>query len=506
MDLLYENKRFYAQLLAFEAAMLLFSISGNFILLFVAWEFLSITSYLLIGFWNYKESAARAARETITIIFIGDIALLACIILLFHAYQTLDFSLLISTITASSLSAAGSVAFLLLAVAIFTKSAQFPFHEWLPAAMEGPTPVSAFLHSSTMVKAGVFVVMVLYPLFGAAHLLPVIAVIGAITVIIGIGNALGGGHIKKVLAYSTVEELGLMLFALGTGNYSAAVFFFFAQTFYKALLFFYAGVLTKANGTENLEEMKEAGHNKLLLFSGIFGVLALAGFIPFNGFFANMFMEGGASSILTYGFMLLIDLGVSLLIFRWFLIPAQKITAPGKRAKLHIAYDTIPKSMLYPMLVLAVACLLSGFLFSNLSGFLSSSNTYGFNANTKVSLGINDMLLETIVIVVGAVIAYRMYSTRKSVSRSQRGVIVNLLLNNSSITESGYMLVSNFSYYFAGLFEMIDVAINENLDNVGKVISMLGSNVRRVETGSVNIYALLMIIGLLCLILFVVIG
>ncbi len=507
MDLLYENKRFYAQLLAFEAAMLLFSVSGNFILLFVAWEFLSITSYLLIGFWNNKESAARAARETITMIFIGDIALLACIVLLFHAYQTLDFGLLISIITTSSLSSVGSIAFLLLAIAIFTKSAQFPFHEWLPAAMEGPTPVSAFLHSSTMVKAGVFVVIILYPLLQVARLLPIIAAVGAITVIIGVGNALGGRHIKKVLAYSTVEELGLMLFALGIGAYAPAVFFFFAQTFYKALLFFYAGALIKVNGTENLDEMKEARHNRLLLFSGLFGVLALAGFVPFSGFFANIFLEGGAYGWFVLGFMLIIDIGVSLLILRWFFIPAQKTTAPSKRTKMHVAYDTLPKSMLYPMAVLAVACLISGFLYSNVGALISSMGNYGYDiSGTLVLGGIWMMLVETVVVLIGAVFAYRLYNVQKNRNPTARGAITNIFLNNSNITESGYTLVSSFGYYFAGLFEMIDVEINETLDNVGKVISMLGGNVRRVETGSVNIYALMMIIGLLCLILFVVIG
>lgn len=506
MDMLYENKRFYAQLLAFEAAMLAFSVSGNFILLFIAWEFLSVTSYLLIGFWSYKDSAARAARETITIILIGDIALLASIVLLLHVYKTLDFNALIGTVAAGGLGSGGVAALALLTLALATKSAQFPFHEWLPAAMEGPTPVSAFLHSSTMVKAGVFVVIILFPLFRAANLLPAIAVLGAVTVVIGISNAIEGTHIKRVLAYSTVEELGLMLFALGIGAYSAAVFFFFVQTFYKALLFFYAGVLIKANATENLSEMREAGHNRLVFFSGLFGFLALAGFLPFNGFFSNAFLEGNASSVFTYGFMLLVDMGVSLMIARWFFLPAHKTTAPSKRNKLQIAYDTVPKSMLYPMLLLAVACLLSGFLFSNIDSLISSMNTYGYNISTNFPFGVTDLALETVIVLVGAVFAYQVYYVRNRIQLGQSNGILNRLLDNSKIFESAYLFVSNFGYYIAGLFEIVDININEAFDNMGKLVSLVGGVVRRMETGSVNVYALLMVVGLFCLILFVVTG
>ncbi|HVA82835.1 MAG TPA: proton-conducting transporter membrane subunit, partial [Candidatus Aquilonibacter sp.] len=241
MNVLSENKRFYIEMLAFEAAMVTFSIAGNFLLLFIAWEFLSVTSYLLIGFWNYKESANSAARKTITIILLGDIALLAAIAIFFVTYSTLDFNTIIAQAGIGGLSASVLAALTLVLIAIFTKSAQFPFQEWLSAAMEGPTPVSAFLHSSTMVKAGVFLLLVLFPLYSGTKLMPVIEIVGALTALIGIGNALVGTHIKRILAYSTVEELGLMLFAIGIGAYSAAVYFFFAQTFYKALLFFYAG-------------------------------------------------------------------------------------------------------------------------------------------------------------------------------------------------------------------------------------------------------------------------
>ena len=201
MDNQIDDKRYYLELLAFQAAMTALSLSGNFILLFIAWEFLSVTSYLLIGFYN-TGSAKRAARKAITTIIIGDIAMLAAMALLWNSYSTLEFSQLAGV---TSFSAESLAAVALLIIAVFTKSAQFPFTSWLVDAMEGPTPVSAFLHSSTMVKAGVFLVLLLFPMFKASGMLNIILAISLITAIIAVANGIGETHIKKVLAFSTIE-------------------------------------------------------------------------------------------------------------------------------------------------------------------------------------------------------------------------------------------------------------------------------------------------------------
>ena len=164
MDTPSEQRRFYLELIAFDAAMLAFAVSGNFILLFIAWELLSITSYLLIGFWHARERASRAARKAITVILIGDVCLLGSIAIFWGLFNTLSFAPIISSIsTVDQVQLSEAVA--LLIIAVFTKSAQIPFPEWLTDAMEGPTPVSAFLHSTTMVKAGVFLVIILLPIF-----------------------------------------------------------------------------------------------------------------------------------------------------------------------------------------------------------------------------------------------------------------------------------------------------------------------------------------------------
>ena len=198
-----QQARFYFEMCIFAAAMMLFAISASFITMFIAWEMLGITSYLLIGFWYWKEKPPAAARKAITIILTGDIMMLAAILTIGATLHSFEFSTLLALVS-SPVVPVFAIVLILILFAAFTKSAQFPFHEWLPDAMEGPTPVSAFLHSSTMVKAGVFLIMVLYPIYAAAGLLPLILVFGLITTVLGVTNALAERHIKKILAYSTI--------------------------------------------------------------------------------------------------------------------------------------------------------------------------------------------------------------------------------------------------------------------------------------------------------------
>ena len=198
-----EQSRYYFELCLFAAAMMLFAISADFVTMFIAWELLGITSYLLIGFWHHNYGAAGAARKAITTILIGDMMMLAAILIIWSTYGTFSFSVILQQ--AGFHSAAMSAALALIMLAAFTKSAQFPFHEWLPDAMKCLAPVSAFLHSSTMVKAGVFIVAVLLPLFAAYNMLHILLIFGIITAVLGITNALAETNIKRMLAYSTLD-------------------------------------------------------------------------------------------------------------------------------------------------------------------------------------------------------------------------------------------------------------------------------------------------------------
>ena len=324
MDALSEQKRFYMEMTAFEIAMAGFAMSGNFIMLFISWEFLSLTSYLLIGFWHSRESASRAARKTVTIIMIGDIALISAMVIFYTIFGSLNFITIITSI--SSVPALYHNSFLmgvfLLIIAIFTKSAQFPFQEWLPDAMEGPTPVSAFLHSTTMVKAGVFATLALLPLFMDTGYSSILLYFGILTATIATLNASRELHVKRVIAYSTIQELSLMIVAISSGAVLAGIYFFIVQSFYKALLFFSSGVMMKATDDEDLNKITGLRENKLLYFSTLFGALSLAGFFPFAGFFSSISITSTFSlseNFIIYLILSLISIGTSFYIFSWLL-------------------------------------------------------------------------------------------------------------------------------------------------------------------------------------------
>ncbi|MGC8662168.1 MAG: NADH-quinone oxidoreductase subunit L [Candidatus Micrarchaeia archaeon] len=468
-------KRYYIELLAFTIAITMFSISGNFITLFIAWEFLSVTSYLLIGFLYAKKSASVAARKVITIIFIGDIALILSIALFWNAYGTFTFSQIIKE---SGGGAELTAATLLLMLAIFTKSAQFPFHEWLPDAMEGPVPVSAYLHSATMVKAGVFVAIVLFPIFLHAGMLEYFVVFGLLTAIIAVTNAMRETHVKRILAYSTVEELALMLSAIGFGALGAALYFFFAQAIYKALLFFSSGIMIEANESENINAIYGLRKNKLIYFSTLFGVLALAGFIPFDGFFANIGIGGAfQSNLIAYVILSFISIGTSFFIFRWFFATSKDT----KNKNINIIYLSEPRDVVLLVAALAVLTVLASAVFFYFGYF-------GF----KLSFSIIEATVETLLICAGLILSYLVYYKQKI---SAKLGIVDKFLYNSPAVNFLYYTVGNFVYIIGEGIAMFDLYLNDLFDWIGHLANMLGEKIRLVENGDVSFYVLIFIIG-----------
>lgn len=487
-----EQRRFYIELLSFEAAMATFSISGNFITLFIAWGFLSLTSYLLIGFWTYKDSANRAARKAITIILIGDLAMLGAIILFWNAFGTLEFTSIISAL-ATNTSPDVYLGVLLLLVAIFTKSAQFPFHEWLIDAMEGPTPVSSYLHSSTMVKAGVFVAILLFPLFSATGTLPIILIFGIVTAIIATFCALREMHIKKVIAYSTIQELSIMLIALGSGAILAAIYFFFVQTFYKALLFFSAGNIIEASDTNYLDESSGLKSNRLIYLTTLVGVLSLAGFIPFSGFFANEGISNALSTnIAVYAIISAISLLTSFYIFRWFFYPSRKTS----RAGLANNYRTQPATMVYPMVVLAVLTLFASAFFLYLPSFIGYGNYLPFLSGLNISLSINESIIFLVLIAIGALLSYLTYVKGMiKVNVAKLGAI----LYTNPVANLAYNMVASFFYEIGDAANMLDTYTSDAFDSIGRLTMNAGLTVRRASVGDINLYALVFIAGVIVL-------
>jgi NADH-quinone oxidoreductase subunit L len=482
-----ERPRFFFEIGLFAASMLLFAISGNFITMFIAWELLGITSYLLIGFWYKKDKAPYAARKSISTIIIGDFAMLAAMLIIWSSYHTFSFS----NILASPVSAYLPIAMLLVLVACFTKSAQFPFHEWLSDAMEGPTPVSAFLHSSTMVKAGVFLVLVLFPLFMKAGLSELILVIGLISVILGASNAISSHHIKKILAYSTIEDLGLMFVAIGLHAIVAAVLFFIVQAFYKALLFMSAGSIMRANNEEeDIYKIYGSAKRKLLYVPMLIGVLSIAGIFPLSGFFGKAAIDTAATSnIYAYIILVAIDFATSAYIFRWLFIHSRK---PSKSS--NVDYSKIPKSMIYAGVITSVLVILAAIAFFNIGGFLSSQ-AY----RSILSISVIDSAIETVAVALGIIASYMLFVRAKPTGEIKTKAYY--ILFNSPIVNAAYMYMSKAIIYFAEGINVIDELIYGFFASGGEGLVSISSQLRKIVTGDSNNYLIAFVAGIILIIL-----
>jgi len=282
--------RYFAHMCLFTFSMLGLVLADNLFQIFVFWELVGLCSYLLIGFWFHKPSAAAAAKKAFITTRIGDLGFLAALLLIFR--ETGDFNVAVIQEWAKNPATDGTLV-TLFALGLFAgaagKSAQFPLHTWLPDAMEGPTPVSALIHAATMVAAGVYLVARFFPVFEAtSDAREVVAWIGAVTALLAATIALVQTDFKRVLAYSTISQLGYMMMALGTLGYVAAIFHLFTHAFFKALLFLGSGSVN--HGTNTFDMRKMGGLKKYMpitYWTFLIGSLSLAGIFPLAGFWSK---------------------------------------------------------------------------------------------------------------------------------------------------------------------------------------------------------------------------
>ena len=286
-----DYRRFFAEMNLFVFSMLLLVLAGNFFFLIVGWGFVGLASYLLIGFWYERPAAVAAAKKAFVMNVIGDAGLVLGALLILRQLGTLDFQQAFAN--ADQLGANSGTALavcLLLFVGAAAKSAQIPLHTWLPDAMEGPTPVSALIHAATMVTAGVYLIVRCHALFQMSELAgQIIAVIGAATLLMAATVALQQVDIKRVLAWSTVSQIGYMIMAAGLGAYSAAMFHLLMHAFFKACLFLAAGIIIHAlHDEQSLNKMGGLKkHLRVAYFGMAMGCLAIAGFPGFDAFFSK---------------------------------------------------------------------------------------------------------------------------------------------------------------------------------------------------------------------------
>lgn len=350
--------RYYALLGLFTAAMSLLVIADSFVTLFIGWELVGATSYLLIGFWFEKPSASRAAVKAFLTTRVGDVGLMFGLAMLWVATGSLEYETALGSLGGVAQPVV-ALAAILVAFGAIGKSAQFPLHAWLPDAMEGPTPVSALIHAATMVAAGVYLVARTWPLFEAAPQAQLLLL--AVGVISSAGAALAAiaqTDIKKVLAYSTISQLGLMFAALGVGAWVPAMFHLVTHAAFKALLFLTAGSVIHGSGTQELREM--GGLRKAMPFTfaaWLVGVLALSGIPVLSGFFSkDAVLEAvwHAEPL----FAVLLFAGGALTAF--YSARATRLAFFGSTAPGAHAHES-PVSMLVPLGVLGVLATVLGF-------------------------------------------------------------------------------------------------------------------------------------------------
>jgi NADH-quinone oxidoreductase subunit L len=345
--------RYYLYQSLFAFAMLGLVFAPNFLQLFVFWELVGLCSYLLIGFWYQRPAAAQAAVKAFWVTKLGDVGFLLGIVLLWGATGTFEFDTLFRAAAGGTLPASLALYMGLVYLGAVGKSAQFPLHVWLPDAMEGPTPVSALIHAATMVTAGVFLVARAYPLFLAApDVLGLIAWVGAFTAFLAATLALGQSDIKRVLAYSTVSQLGYMMAALGAGALAPGVLHLLLHGFFKALLFLAAGAVIHAVHTNDMGAMGRLGRampKTAIVF--VVGTLALSGVPPFSGFVSKEAILAGVWEAGLPGPFVL--LAVTVFLTALYMFRAVFLTFFGARSGGGHPHDP-PAVMMSPLWLLAV--------------------------------------------------------------------------------------------------------------------------------------------------------
>jgi NADH-quinone oxidoreductase subunit L len=498
---------FYAYLGLFTFSMLGLVISPNILQTYVFWELVGVGSFLLIGFYFYKEEAKAAAKKAFIMTRIGDVGLFIGMILLFWETKSFEYSEIFKAVDAG---AVPQTMITLTAILIFIgavgKSGQFPLHTWLPDAMEGPTPVSALIHAATMVAAGVYLVAALFPLFEASKTaLMVVAVIGGFTAIFAASIGLVQTDIKRVLAYSTVSQLGYMMLALGSAGYVAGVFHLMTHAFFKALLFLAAGSVIHAVHSQDIEEM--GGLWKKLRLTGplfLIGTLAISGVPLLSGFFSKdeilaAAWEGGHPIL-----FLLALMAAFFTAFYMFRLFFMVFTGKPRGHQEHVHES--PASMTFPMILLGVLAIVAGYVNTPWFGsFLGDWLTEGNEALVHHAEGpVWIMILATVVSLLGIYLAWLIYG-KQSLSRnwlSGKGDKLHTILLNKYYVDEFYQLtILKFTKGISYFLQFIDVFIVEGLvKGVVGFVQGLGLSGSKLQTGQVQTYGAVAFIGLAVLV------
>ena len=567
------HARYFAYMALFTSAMLGLVLAINIIQLYVFWELVGVSSYLLIGFWHERPAAAAAAKKAFIITRIGDVGFLIAILYLFlqadqfapgqNAFHIPDIWEAAQPLAAGG-AILGGTALTWFALGIFAgaagKSGQFPLHSWLPDAMEGPTPVSALIHAATMVAAGVFLVARFYPVFqGSEYALTVVALVGASTALMAATMALVMNDMKRVMAYSTISQLGYMMAALGVGAYGAAVFHLLTHASFKALLFLGAGSVNHATGTFDMRYMGGLWRRMPLTYLlTVVAGLSLVGIIPLAGFWSKDEILVGAwnGSSLVDGWVsrltfAMLVAGVLLTAFYTFRMlymtfhgqfrggvdreledqaqaaPDQAQATPdqaGQHAGVHLAES--PLVMVAPMLVLGLAAVFSGYLVNPqwveelgipkhwVTGFLLKGLGGALPAVEHLEAADFSRWMATVssgVAVAGLALGASLYWRRRAgQGERQRDPLeaarpIHSLLSQKYYVDALYeVAVVRWAFYriVAGSLDWLDRnLVDGTVDAVGWIFRNIGSAIGRLQTGQVQAYGTVIALGSLLILL-----
>ena len=514
--------RFFSYLNLFIFFMLLLVMGSNYIVMFAGWEGVGLCSYLLIGFWFKNPEYNKAANKAFIMNRIGDLGFLLGIILLFVTFGTTSFNEIFPIAGAFPTSDPRIVAItLLLFIGAMGKSAQIPLYTWLPDAMAGPTPVSALIHAATMVTAGVYMIIrsnVLYSL--APFTLSVITIIGAATAIFSAAIAITQTDIKKVLAYSTVSQLGFMFVALGVGAYSTALFHVTTHAFFKALLFLAAGsVIHAMSGEQDIRKMGGL-KNKLPItyFVFLIGTLAIIGCPPFAGFFSKdeILAKTFAQDKLIFGVLAVSTIMTAFYMLRLFFLTFYG-TFRGTHNQEHHLHES-PKSMTIPLMVLAILSTVGGFLglpevfsekhlFANFLQPILTIPPLLHSSELSNTFEIGLMATSTIILIIVFVITSRLYTNEKGVpakNESSLSTFARASYNKFYVDEIYDAIIVNPLKKMSELFyKVFDIRIIDGIVNsVNKGVTGSSRALRFMQTGSVGFYIFAMVFGIIAILLF----
>ncbi len=537
-----EYARYFSYLNLFAAFMLVLVLGSNFLVLFVGWEGVGLCSYLLIGFWYEKKSASDAGKKAFIVNRIGDFGFILGMLLAFVTFGTLEFQRIaqsVAPLAPETTFGTISLITLLLFVGAAGKSAQIPLYVWLPDAMEGPTPVSALIHAATMVTAGVYMIGRNAVLFShAPETLTIVAIVGVATALMAGTIGLVQNDIKRVLAYSTVSQLGYMFLAMGVGAYGAGIFHLYTHAFFKALLFLGSGAVIHALAGE--QDLRRMGGLKkdlpITYWTFLIGAMAISGVPLLSGFFSkdeilHETYARGHTLLWTVGLLtsLLTAVYMFRLVFLAFHGPSRSATAEHAEGHGHAAAPAphhlhdAPPAMAIALVVLAAGSIVAGY--AGLPHVLGGSNRFerflapSFDAHettavaavVPVDAGVGRfdserleaglMLVSTVVAAAGIGLAFFFFLKNRGASESLacRFAGLHRVLTNKYYVDEIYEAAVVEPIRIAseeGLWKVVDVRVIDGAVNgVGDTVAGSGALLRRVQTGSVRTYAASLFLG-----------